>query len=143
MFFTIVLLINLHYGYNFFFIYNKVHTLQKREVCAQLFDPHKSLAINSSQFAIFIEKDNPSSFFRFSFWVILPYECPGPCRVDMTRAFIRWKCKIAQNEKQKILHGFSFSINIANFGGSKSWAQTSLFWSVSRFYFQNNLGEKF
>ena len=37
---------------------------------------------NASKFAIFIEKENPHSFFVFHFehfWV-LPYECPGLCQ---------------------------------------------------------------
>ena len=36
-----------------------------------------------------------------------PYECPGLCH--------KGKMKVALNEKRKKLHGFSFSINIANF----------------------------
>ena len=37
-----------------------------------------------------------------------PHECPGLCRH-------KGKIKVALNEKRKKLHGFSFSINIANF----------------------------
>ena len=53
--------------------------------------------------------------------------------VDIDQGIHKEKMKVALNEKQKKLHGFSFSINMANseaFWGSKSWAQTYLLWSV-------------
>ena len=56
---------------------------------------------NASKFAIFMEKVNPCSFsFRATF--IFPLWMP-------------WSMKAALNEKWKKPHGFSFSINIANF----------------------------
>ena len=43
-----------------------------------------------------------------------PYECPGLCHID--QGIHKVKFKVALNEKQKKLLGFSFSaINIANF----------------------------
>ena len=52
-------------------------------------------------------------FFIFHLEQLLfsPYECPGLC----PRAFIREKWKLLKMKKRNILHGFSFSINIANF----------------------------
>ena len=35
--------------------------------------------------------------------------------VDIDQGIHKGKLKVARNEKQKKLHGFSFSINIANF----------------------------
>ena len=74
--------------------------------------------INTSKFAIFIEKENPHSFFlflissNFEFYLInaLVY-------VDIDQGIHKVKLKVALNGKQKKLHGFSFSINMANFEG--------------------------
>ena len=69
----------------------------------------------------------PSTHFkkeRFALNFMTPY-------VDIDQGIYKVKLKVALNEKRKKLHGFSFSINMANSGGSKSWAQTFLFWSVS------------
>ena len=57
-----------------------------------------------------MEKENPYSFFRFSFRTTLnfPY-------VNIDQGIHKGKMKVALNEKRKKLHGFSFSINIANF----------------------------
>ena len=60
--------------------------------------------------------------------------------IDIDQGIYKVKLKVALNEKQKKLHGFSFSISMANFEafwGSKSWAQTSLFWSVCRIWNQS------
>ena len=71
---------------------------------------------NASKFAIFIEKENPLSFFwflissnfEFSLMNTLVY-------VDIDQGIHEVKLKNALNEKPKKLHGFSFSINMANF----------------------------
>ena len=64
---------------------------------------------NASKFAIFLEKINVVFLFFIScYFIFPPNECPGLCRH-------REKNNVAKNEKQKKLHGFSFSINIANF----------------------------
>ena len=39
----------------------------------------------------------------------------APVYVDIDQGIHKVKIKVAQNEKQKQLHGFSFSMNIANF----------------------------
>ena len=51
-----------------------------------------------------------------------PYECPGLCHID--QGIHKVKLKVALNEKRKKLHGFSFSINMANF---------EAFWGVKMF----------
>ena len=59
---------------------------------------------NASKFAMFMEKENPCSFFHFSFRVTFIFPLWMP-----------WSMKVALNEKQKKPHGYPFSINIANF----------------------------
>ena len=46
-----------------------------------------------------------------------PYLCSdgGAHYVDIDQGIYKVKLKVALNEKRKKLHGFSFSINIANF----------------------------
>ena len=62
---------------------------------------------NASKFAIFIEKENPCSFFRFSFRAFLSFTY-----VDIDQGIHKVKVKVARNEKQKKLCGFYFfSIN--------------------------------
>ena len=39
----------------------------------------------------------------------------APVYVDIDQGIHKGKLKVARNEKRKKLHGFSFSINIANF----------------------------
>ena len=39
----------------------------------------------------------------------------APVYVDIDQGIHKVKLKVARNEKRKKLHGFSFSINIANF----------------------------
>ena len=70
---------------------------------------------NASKFAIFIEKENPPSFFRFHFEQlrVFSYECPGLC--DINRGIHRVKLKNALNENRKKLRRFSFSINMTNY----------------------------
>ena len=89
---------------------------------------------NALNFAIFIEKENPYSFFRFSFQAILHFYLKNALIfVDIDKGIHKIKCKIAWNEKRIKLCGVSFSMNMANFedfGGSKSWAQASLSWCV-------------
>ena len=73
-------------GWDFSF-YNWL-TLQKREVCAQLFDPSKCFKI--CQY-LWKKKTHVGSFFIFhleELWV-LPYKCPGPCRHRPGHSFIR------------------------------------------------------
>ena len=54
-----------------------------------------------------MEKENPRSFIHFSF--------KATFYVDIDQSIHKGKMKVALNEKRKKLHGFSFSINIANF----------------------------
>ena len=65
---------------------------------------------NASKFAMFMEKENPRSFFVFHLELLLfsPY-------VDIDQGIHNGKMKVALNEKRKKLRGFSFSINIPNF----------------------------
>ena len=71
-----------------------IHT-SKREVCAQLFDPK-----NASKFAIFMEKENPRSFFRLSFQAFLSFYFMNAL-VDIDHGIYKVKLKVARNEKQK------------------------------------------
>ena len=79
---------------------------------------------NASNFAIFIEKESPCSFFRFSFQAILHFHLKNALNfVDIDKGIHKIKCKIALNEKRKKLCGLSFSMNMAKFEafwGSKS-----------------------
>ena len=69
---------------------------------------------NASKFAIFLQYENPHSFFNFSFYATFPpNECPGQWPHNSIR---EKENKVAWNEKQKNLCGFSYSKNIANFG---------------------------
>ena len=71
---------------------------------------------NASNFAIFIEKENPGSF--FSFFISSNFEfylMNALVYVDIDWGIHKKKLKVAQNEKQKKLRGFSFSINMVNF----------------------------
>ena len=71
---------------------------------------------NASKFAMFMEKENPCSFFHFSFQVTLSLTFINALiYVDIDQGIHKGKMKVALNEKRKKLHGFSFSINIANF----------------------------
>ena len=78
---------------------------------------------NASNFAIFIEKESPCSFFRFSFQAILHFHLKNALIfVDIDKGIHKIKCKIAWNEKRIKLCGVSFSMNMANFedlGGLK------------------------
>ena len=63
-----------------------------------------------------MEKENPSSFFRFSFGATLSFTLMNALVYgDIDQSIHKGKMKIALNEKRKKLCGFSFSINIANF----------------------------
>ena len=63
-----------------------------------------------------MEKENPSSFFRFSFRATLSFTLMNALvYVDIDQGIHKGKMKVALNEKRKKLCGFSFSINIANF----------------------------
>ena len=54
--------------------------------------------------------------FRFSFRGTLFFSLMNALvNVDQTRAFISENNKVARNEKEKNLHGFSYSKNMANF----------------------------
>ena len=71
---------------------------------------------NASKFAMFMEKENPCSFFRFSFRATFIFPLMNALvYVDIDQGIHKGKMKVALNEKRKKLHGFSFSINIANF----------------------------
>ena len=60
---------------------------------------------NASKFAIFLEYENPSGFFRFSFRTTLFFTLIiALVYVDI--GFIRKKIKIARNEKRKNYVGF-------------------------------------
>ena len=50
--------------------------------------------------------------FHFEQLSFFPYGCP--VYVNIYQDIHKGKVKLAQNEKRKKLHGFSFSINIAN-----------------------------
>ena len=99
--------------------YYYYHTLQKREVCAQLFDPPKCFKI-----CHIYGKRKPMQFFsffiqsNFEFYLInaLVY-------VDIDQGIHKVKLKVALNEKRKKLHGLSFSINMTNF---------EAFWGVKK-----------
>ena len=68
------------------------------------------------QFAMFMETENPCSFFRFSFRATFNFPLMNALvYVNIDQGIHKGKMKVAPNEKQKILHGFSFSMNIANF----------------------------
>ena len=65
---------------------------------------------------MFVEKENPSSFFCFSFGATLSFTFINALvYVDIDQGIHKEKMKVALNEKRKKLHGFSFSTNIANF----------------------------
>ena len=68
---------------------------------------------------MFMEKENPCSFFSFSFRATSPYYyiplMNALVYVDIDQGIHKGKIKVALNEKRKKLRGFSFSINIANF----------------------------
>ena len=62
-----------------------------------------------------MEKENPSSFFRFSFQATLSFTFMNALvYVDIDQGIHKGKMKVALNKKRKKLFGFSFSINIAN-----------------------------
>ena len=68
---------------------------------------------NASKFAMFMEKENPRSFFRFSFRATFIFPLMNALLyVDIDQGIHKGKMKVALNEKGKKLHGFSFSINI-------------------------------
>ena len=52
------------------------------------------------QFAIFIEKENPRSFFRLSFQAFLSFYLMNAL-VDIDHGIYKVKLKAARNEKQK------------------------------------------
>ena len=81
---------------------HKCNTLQKKEVWAQLFVSAKCFKICHNY-----RKRKPTSFFRF----------------DIEQGIYKVKLKVALNEKRKKIHGFSFSINMANF---------EAFWGVKK-----------
>ena len=91
---------------------------------------------NASKFAMFMEKENPSSFFHFCI------DCKISSSMStQTRAFIRVKLKVALNEKRKKLLGFSFCINIANFEAFlqvKKLSENLLFLKSDLFKFFSN-----
>ena len=65
---------------------------------------------------MFMEKENPSSFFRFSFRATLNFPLMNALvYVDIAQGIHKGKMKVALNEKRKKLRWFSFSIHIANF----------------------------
>ena len=65
---------------------------------------------------MFMEKENPSSFFRFSLRGTLSFTLMNALfYVDIDQGIYKGEIKVALNEKRKKLCGFSFSINIANF----------------------------
>ena len=69
---------------------------------------------NAPKFAMFMEKENPSSFFRFSFGATLSFTLMNALvYVDIDQSI--HKLRVARNEKRKKLLGFSVSINIVNF----------------------------
>ena len=87
------------------------HTSKKRGL-RSTFWPPKCF----KKFAIFMEKENPCSFFRFSFRATMNFPLMNALvYVDIDQGIHKGKMKVALNEKWKKLHGFSFSINIANF----------------------------
>ena len=62
------------------------------------------------------KKTQVGSFFCFSFVATLSFTFINALvYVDIDQGIHKGKMKVALNEKQKKLHGFSFSINIANF----------------------------
>ena len=85
--------------YNYYYITYTLSLFRKKR-----FEINFFVRRNASKFAIFIEKKNPCSFFRFSFR-----------EVKIDQGIHKGKLKNALNEKRKKLFGFSFSINIANF----------------------------
>ena len=72
---------------------------------------------NASKFAIFLEYENPCSFFCLFFisccFIFSPNEYPGLCRLKPGHSF-GGKNEVAQNEKRKNLRGFSYSKNMAS-----------------------------
>ena len=62
------------------------------------------------QFAMFMEKENPHSFFHFELLYFFPYECPGLCWHRPRHSL--GKNEMAQNEK---LSDFTYSKNMLNF----------------------------
>ena len=65
---------------------------------------------------MFMEKENPCSFFRFSFRATFNFSLMNALvYVDIDQGIHKENMKVALNEKQKKLHGFSLSINITNF----------------------------
>ena len=81
-------------------------TLQKKKVLGQLKNREKCFKI-----CYVYGERKPMQFFSF----FIQSNFHFPLMSTQTRAFIRGKFKVALNEKRKKLHGFSFSINIANF----------------------------
>ena len=72
---------------------------------------------NASKFAVFLEYENPYSFFSFfiSCYHFFPNECLGLCqhRPEQCSESIHGKIKLAL--KEKALPGFSYSNNMANY----------------------------
>ena len=65
---------------------------------------------------MFIEKENPRSFFSFLISSNFHFSLKNALvYVDIDQGIFKGEMKVAWNEKQKKLRGFSFSINIPNF----------------------------
>ena len=65
---------------------------------------------------MFMEKEHPCSFFFFHLELLLFPLMNALVYVDIDQDIHKGKMKVALNEKRKKKqHGFSFSINIANF----------------------------
>ena len=60
---------------------------------------------------LFIEKENPHSFFCFSFQAFLGFTLrmpQPPVYVEIDQGILKVKLKVAQNKKRKKPHGFSY-----------------------------------
>ena len=93
------------------YIYIDIYTLHKKEVFGQLNPLEKCFKI-----CYVYGKRKPKQFFSFFIWSNFHFSLMNALvYVDIDQGIHKGKIKVALNEKRKKLHGFSFSINIANF----------------------------
>ena len=94
----------------------KIHQFQSNYFILTSIYMEKLLILKAKMIIIVWRPFVPCSFFRFSFRATLNFPLMNALvYVDIDQGIHKGKMKVALNEKRKKLHGFSFSINIANF----------------------------